>query len=156
MRLPTYRNLPQAIIQGPMFGCPGVMTYLDARTRWLDEEVVAATRGGGGATQVGAWVSLGVWVSGMQGRGLDKEVLAAMQGVKGEERRWGRGLTGCGLTGCGLMGSNYNPSAPQNSNSPNPQPRVPGPPFTLVVVLLPRLRRFMPPHTPTTCIVLKV
>lgn len=51
-KAPALLHINEAIIQGPMFGCPGVMTYLDARTRWLDEEVVAATRGGGGATQV--------------------------------------------------------------------------------------------------------
>ncbi len=26
MRLPTYPNLPQAFIQGPVFGCPGITT----------------------------------------------------------------------------------------------------------------------------------
>ncbi|GLI66322.1 hypothetical protein VaNZ11_010101, partial [Volvox africanus] len=36
----------QAFIQGPAFGCPGIMTYLNARTRWLDDEVSAAIRQG--------------------------------------------------------------------------------------------------------------
>lgn len=36
----------QIIIQGPAFGCPGIMRYLDARTRWLDHEVTTAIREG--------------------------------------------------------------------------------------------------------------
>ncbi len=43
--IPALR-VPQAFIQGPAFGCPGIMTYLDARTRWLDDEVAAALREG--------------------------------------------------------------------------------------------------------------
>ncbi|GLC35241.1 hypothetical protein PLESTM_000298500 [Pleodorina starrii] len=48
--LPSLLHINKAFIQGPAFGCPGIMTYLDARTRWLDGEVQRAIREG--VTQV--------------------------------------------------------------------------------------------------------
>ncbi|PNW76679.1 hypothetical protein CHLRE_11g467450v5 [Chlamydomonas reinhardtii] len=44
--LPALLHINKAVIAGPVFGCPGVMRYLDARTRWLDGVVAAALRGG--------------------------------------------------------------------------------------------------------------
>ncbi|GIL48590.1 hypothetical protein Vafri_4651 [Volvox africanus] len=44
--MPKLLHINKAFIQGPAFGCPGIMTYLNARTRWLDEEVSAAIRQG--------------------------------------------------------------------------------------------------------------
>ncbi|KAG2429495.1 hypothetical protein HXX76_010731 [Chlamydomonas incerta] len=39
-------HINRLIIAGPIFGCPGIMRYLDARTRWLDAVVAAALAGG--------------------------------------------------------------------------------------------------------------
>ncbi len=39
------------MIESPLFGCPGIINFLDARTRWLDDVVCAAI--GDGISQVG-------------------------------------------------------------------------------------------------------
>ncbi|KXZ56810.1 hypothetical protein GPECTOR_1g73 [Gonium pectorale] len=49
-KMPMLLHINKVFINAAPFGCPGIMTYLDARTRWLDEEVLAAQ--GAGAKQV--------------------------------------------------------------------------------------------------------